>query len=165
MLTKVTYSLGSHQFHHHGQLSVLDEVVWVALASVKDYKNGGFGQAVDTGVVQDAVVLADRWGTAELLLSNDHLSHQNLGEEHVLGQAATRRGGVGVGVSSVAGKVGTVPMRHAVDPGDTRVDVVVADVLDVGAWGPVEQVALQPLPCLGVTLQHVLLMSGATQTC
>lgn len=114
-----------------GQVSVLDEVVWVALAAIKNYKHGGFVHVVHAGVIETVLASlgSDGRRPAEVVFPNNHLPHQDFGEEHLADIVSVGRGAVAVGEGGGGGEVGAKAVGRSVDPGHARVEVVVADVL------------------------------------
>ncbi|XP_036976818.1 tubby-related protein 3 isoform X2 [Acanthopagrus latus] len=66
---------------------------------------------------------------AEVVFPNNHLPHQDFGEEHLADIVSVGRGAVAVGEGGGGGEVGAKAVGRSVDPGHARVEVVVADVL------------------------------------
>lgn len=71
-----------------GQVFILDEVIWVALTAIKNYKHGGLVHVVHTGVIQTVLLpLRDKWRRpAVVALPNTHLPYQDFGQERVADQ-------------------------------------------------------------------------------
>ena len=65
-------------------LFVLDKVVWVALAAIKDYVDGRLCHAIHTGAKEVGVIGGRSWWPAVVAFSQARLPHQDLSQEHVL---------------------------------------------------------------------------------